>query len=180
MKRPMTLTIDRAHWGTKAACALMGLAAVLRLVYFVPARPAGIVLWGDLLLPLLASLCFLAAIGSGRAVKGGCLAAVALGVAFFLVRARTLAPVHRGLCTLLYLMVFLLFYATVLGFLPTKKLLFPLFGLPFLYHLFVEDPKLYFFAHPPVPVWDWLPELSVLCIMAALFFLTFGMKCEKR
>jgi len=29
-------------------------------------------------------------------------------------------------------------------------------------------------------VWHWLPEISVLCIMAGLFCLTFAMKTEKR
>lgn len=63
--------------------------------------------------------------------------------------------------------------AVVLGFLPTKKLLYPLFGLPLLYHIFVEDMQYYV---PPIPVWDWMPEISVLCIMAALFSLTFAMQ----
>jgi hypothetical protein len=32
----------------------------------------------------------------------------------------------------------------------------------------VEDTQYYFFASPPVPFVQWLPEMSVLCIMAAL------------
>ena len=31
----------------------------------------------------------------------------------------------------------------------------------------------------PLPLWNWMPELSVLCIMAGLFCLTFGMKTEQ-
>ena len=34
-------------------------------------------------------------------------------------------------------------------------------------------------AQMPLPLWDWMPELSVLCIMAGLFCLTFGMKTEQ-
>ena len=67
----------------------------------------------------------------------------------------------------------------MLGWLPTKKLLYPLFGLPLIYHLLVEDPGKYFFADPPVSVWDWLPELSVLCIMAGLLSLSVSLKTER-
>ena len=40
---------------------------------------------------------------------------------------------------LLYLAVAVIYSGTVLGFIRTKWLLPPLFGLPFLYHIFVED-----------------------------------------
>ncbi len=181
MKRQADLTIDRTHWGAKAACGFMALAALLRLWHYLPARPVGETLWLHLLLPTLAALCFLGGMAvGGKALKPGALAAVAFGVVFFILKARTFAPLHQALCTLLYCVVFVLFYGTVLGLIPTKKLLYPLFGLPLLYHIFVEDTKLYFFADPPVPVWDWMPELSVLSIMAGLFCLTFAMNCEKR
>ena len=115
----------------------------------------------------------------GRYARPCVLTALALGGAFFLLKATTFTPLHRGLCTLLYLTVLALFSATVLGWLPTKKLLYPLFGLPLIYHLLVEDPGKYFFADPPVPVWDWLPELSVLCIMAGLLSLSVSLKTER-
>ena len=102
--------------------------------------------------------------------------AVAVGVVFFVLKAMDFAPLHRNLCLLLYTAVLVLYFLTVLGIIPTVKLLYPLFGLPFLYHVFVEDTKAYFFADPPVPVVEWMPEISVLCIMASLFCLTFSMK----
>jgi hypothetical protein len=76
----------------------------------------------------------------------------------------------------LYLAVLVLFCGTLLGFLPTKKLLYPLFGLPLVYHILVEDTQYYFFADPPVPVWYWMPEISVLCIMAGLLCLSISLK----
>ncbi len=180
MRRRMRVTLRRDHWGAKAACALMLLSAGLRLWHYLPARPAGETLWLHVLLPTLAAVCFVGGMAlGGRSFKGGCLVSVALGVVFFVLKARAFAPVHRVLCTVLYLAVLLLFYASVLGYLPTKNLLYPLFGLPLLYHIFVEDTRYYFFADPPVPVWDWMPELSVLCIMAGLFCLTFAMETEK-
>jgi hypothetical protein len=76
----------------------------------------------------------------------------------------------------LYTLVLLLYSATVLGFLPSKKLLYPLFGLPLIYHIFVEDMKIYVLAKPPVPFVEWLPEISVLLIMAGLLSLSIAMK----
>jgi hypothetical protein len=42
----------------------------------------------------------------------------------------------------------------------------------------VEDTQLYIFADPPVPFLEWLPEISVLMIMAAL--LSISVALEKR
>ena len=104
---------------------------------------------------------------------------VVAGVVFFIVKAFTFAsPVHTGLCITLYLAVLVLFSLTVLGVIPTKKLLYPLFALPLLYHIFVEDMQLYVFADPRPPVLEWLPEISVLCIMGAL--LAFSIALEKK
>lgn len=181
MKTRLTVTVDRAHPGTRLACLFMALAALIRLGYYLSPGAAEAALWLHLLLPVLAALCFLSGMAlGGRYVRSGCLAAVALGVVFFILKAQTFAPVHKTLCTILYLAVLVLFWGTLLGWLPTKKLLYPLFGLPFLYHLLVEDTRLYFFADPPVPVFHWLPEVSVLCIMAGLFCLTFGLETRKR
>lgn len=106
--------------------------------------------------------------------------AVWIGILFFILKAfMTFTPFHRNLCTLLYITVFTVYTLTALGYLPTKKLLYPLFGLPFLFHLFVEDTRDYLFAIPPVPYFDWIPEISVLCIMAALFFVSLAMQTEK-
>ena len=175
------LIVDTRHWGAKAACLFMGLAALLRCWYYGAEQGKDGPLWLHLWLPLLAAVVFLLGMAAGsRWAKPASMVSVVLGVVFFILKAQTFAPLHKTLCTILYLAVLVLYYATVLGFLPTKKLLYPLFGLPLLYHIFVEDTRLYFFADPPVPVWHWLPELSVLCIMAGLFCLTFAMKIEKR
>ena len=70
----------------------------------------------------------------------------------------------------------MLFCGTLLGLLPTKKLLYPLFGLPLAFHIVTD---LLEQVQMPLPLWNWMPELSVLCIMAGLFCLTFGMKTEQ-
>ena len=138
------------------------------------------------LLPVFANLCFVVGVMVGETkllqTTGWrllCSVSVVCGVTFFILKAFSFTPIHQLLCTVLYLGVLVLYLLTVFGFLPTTKLLIPLFGLPLLYHMFVEDTRLYLFADPPVPKWDWMPEISVLCIMAALLCQAFAMKTER-
>lgn len=179
MKPILRVTIPRRHPGTVLSCILMAAAALLRLAYYLPSKMDTFTLLVQLLLPVMAACAFLLGMTrQGSRAKAGVLTALILGVAFFIIKAFTFSPIHQALCTLLYLTVLLLFSATLLGFLPTKKLLYPLFGLPLVYHIFVEDTGKYFFARPPVPVWDWMPEISVLCIMAGLLSLSIALKAE--
>ena len=65
---------------------------------------------------------------------------VLLGVVFFIIKSLTFeSKIHMVLCVLLYLVVAVLYTGTVTGSIGTKWLLPPLFGLPFIYHVFVED-----------------------------------------
>jgi hypothetical protein len=158
----------------------MVLAAALRLYYYLPMilEPAMKML--HLWLPVSAAGVFVLAFALGGAwKKPGALLSVVMGVVFFILKARNFEPLHRTLCTILYVSVLVLFSITLMGLLPTKRLLYPLFGLPLAYHILVEDTRYYFFADPPVPVRQWIPELSVLCIMAALLCLSVALKTEK-
>ncbi|MBQ4578266.1 MAG: hypothetical protein IJA84_04305 [Clostridia bacterium] len=179
-RKRRTVTLAPAHPGARVACAFMGLAAGIRLWHYLAEPLTAEIALVHLGLPLAAAICFLLGLlwAGGRFARPACTLSVVLGVTFFILKAQTFAPLHRALCTLLYLAVLVLFNLTLWGYLPTKKLLYPLFGLPLLYHIFVEDTQLYFFAQPPVPVWEWMPELSVLCIMAGLLSLSFAIKVE--
>lgn len=179
MKKHLSVTIPRRHPGVTIACMFMTAAALLRLYYYLPREMSPLIFWVHLMMPVTAAVCFLAGIAlGGKWSKPGVLTALVLGVGFFLIKAMTFTPIHRTLCTLLYLAVLVLFSATLLGYLPTKKLLYPLFGLPLIYHIFIEDTQKYFFADPPVPVIDWLPEISVLCIMAGLLSLSIALEAK--
>lgn len=180
MKKHLIVTIPRRHPAKGAACVLLALAGILRLWYYLPRELDSFTLWVQLVMPVTAAAVFLAGMWAGGTwAKRGALAATTLGVTFFLIKATTFTPLHQALCTVLYLAVLVLFCGTLLGFLPTKKLLYPLFGLPLLYHIVVEDSQKYFFADPPVAVIHWLPEISVLCIMAGLLCLSISLKTEK-
>ena len=168
--RACAYTIDPCGGWTYASYALMLLSCALRLFYFLRVPQPAHTHFLHLLLPLAAATAFICAIvflGERTALPSA--AGVLLGVIFFALKAVQLfAPLHRTLCLVLYAAVIGLYALTVLGVLPTKKLLYPLFGVPLLYHILVEDTQLYFFADPPVPFVEWLPEMSVLCIMAGL------------
>lgn len=180
MKKRMEVHILRKHPMALIACGFFALSAILRLWHYLAGPMTPMIFWVHLLLPVLAAIIFLAGMAmGGKWAKAAVILATVLGVVFFIIKATTFAPWHQALCTVLYLAVLVLFSATILGLLPTKKLLYPLFGLPLMYHILVEDTQYYFFADPPVPVWYWMPEISVLCIMAGLLCLSVSMKTTK-
>ncbi len=178
MRRNNRVTVKRSHPAAILACIFMAVSAAIRLWYYLPAGCSAVTLIVHLILPVSAALIFILGI-TVKALIPCSVTAVVLGIVFFIVKAFTFTPLHQILCTLLYLTVLILYTLTVTGVIPTKKLLYPLFGLPLLYHIFVEDMQLYILADPPVPVRDWMPEISVLCIMAALLSQAFAMKSER-
>ena len=171
-------TLDIQTPFTAAGLSMLALAVAIRCVYYgVHGGTVGH-LTVHLLLPILAAVTIFTVVLRKAPAEYTALG-VLFGVVFFMIKAFTFASkLHTFLCLILYLLVLLLYSATVFGLLPTKKLLYPLFGLPLLYHIFVEDMKLYVFAQPPVPYFEWLPEISVLLIMAGLLCISFGL--EKR
>ena len=173
--------IDPHRPAARFAVLLMALCALIRCYYF--ARTGGSVgyLSVHLGLPLVAAAVFLwVVLRRGETHTGCTVLSVLCGVVFFIVKALSFpSRLHTVLCILLYLTVLSLYSLTVLGRIPTKTLLYPLFGLPLLYHIFVEDTKLYLFADPPVPFLQWLPEISVLMIMASLLCISVALEQRK-
>ena len=145
-------------------------------------------MWGDLffrntqiLLPLCCNVLFaLCVFFLGR--RGFFLSSipVLMGVAFFVIKAFGFGNwVHTALCILLYLAVAVIYTGTVFGLIRTKWLLPPLFGLPFLYHVCIEDvAKLNDTANPMTFAYG-MQELSVLCVMISLFCVGMGLKKRK-
>ncbi len=101
---------------------------------------------------------------------------VLLGVVFFVYQSLSFDSwVHTVLCILLYLVIALVYTATVFGWIRTKWLLPPLFGLPFLYHIVMEDIPALSNTAEPVTFAAGMQEMSVLCIMAAMFCVSMGL-----
>ncbi len=170
--------IPRRHPMTKVSLGFMTTAILVRLLCFALSPALLAPLWLHLLLPVAASVLFLFTVPlCGETNPRWTAVSVWVGVVFFFLKSFTFATVlHTVLCILLYLTVLTLYTLTIFGVIPTKKLLYPLFGLPLAYHILVEDMQIYILASEPVPFVQWLPEISVLCIMAALLTLALGME----
>lgn len=173
--------IDRKNPFAILSVALMLISAAIRLVYYTSRDMTPQILWIYLVNTVAAAVIFLVAVVFfGKKMPQFTAVSVAMGVFFFAYKALGFqSRAHTVLCLLLYSGVLVLYTLTVFSVIRTKYLLYPLFGLPFLYHLFVEDTEKYFFAEPPVPVFEWLPEISVLCIMASLLFISVSLEKRK-
>lgn len=173
--------VEKQSVWVQAAVIFMALSAVFRLVGCWG-------MWGDrffaatqIALPLCCNLLFILCILLlGK--KLFCLTAVPvlLGVVFFIIKAFTFDSwLHTTLCILLYILVAVLYTGTAFGFIRTKWLLVPLFALPFLYHVFIEDLAKLKDAVNPLTFADGMQEMSVLCVMLCLLFTAFAMKKQK-
>ncbi len=102
---------------------------------------------------------------------------VALGAVYFIINSLGFEnKLHMVLCILLDFSVIVLFFCTVFGIIRTKWILVLLFGLPFLYHIFVRDLAALRDTANPVSFAEGMQEMSVLCIMLGLVFLSISMK----
>lgn len=105
---------------------------------------------------------------------------VLMGVAFFVIKSLGFDSIlHTVLCIALYVLVAVLYILTAIGIIRTKWVLVPLFALPFLYHVFVEDLAALRDAANPVLFADGMQELSVLAVMLALLFTALALKKRK-
>ena len=174
MKKKTVYWLPRVNALVLLSALFMAASGVIRIVWACGERPLpGAVFWPQVVLPLAANLSFVAILfrdGRDRLYRSAI--PVWLGCVFFAVKALTFPSlIHTVLCLCLYALVAALYTATVTGRMPTQKLLWPLFGLPMLYHIFVEDPRKLGW-----PIHDWLPEVSVLCCLAALLCVSLAMK----
>ena len=166
--------------------SFFGHSAVLLLVMSVIFRVIGCWgLWNDtvfavmhLLLPAVSCLLLVLCI-SFLGKKGFFLSCVPviLGAVFFVYRSFGFeSKIQLVLCVLLALVVAVIYTGTVTGSIHTKWFLPPLFGLPFIYHVVVLDLPALSNTQVPVTFSAGMQEMSLLCILAALFCLAFGIK----
>ena len=160
------------------ACAGLVLAsAAARLVWFCLAHSGTADAYTaivHLAIPLLS--CVLLAVFVSRGALRLATLPVGLGCLFFLLKALSFpSRLHTALCCALYALVLALYAATAFGLLKTNIPLGLVFTLPFVYHIFVEDLAKLRAVAPPTLV-EWMPEISVLLIMAALATAAWGMR----
>lgn len=171
----MAYQLDPRRPLTWLSAGFMAGSAVLRLTWAAlwPEEAAAAGIAAQVVLPVGACLLFAASVLLlGRRALWASAFPAFLGVLFFILKAQDFVWWHRLLCTILYLAVAVLYGLTAFGF-PIRKLLLPLFGLPLAFHLLVED---LFLRGPDYTAGQWLQEISVLCIMAALLAAAAAMK----
>lgn len=172
-------SVSRKNFFVKLAVIFMILSALCRFLGywgFWSNQTAGFVTF-QIVLPILCNLLFIVLVlYAGRRFFSLTFIPVILGVMFFIIKAFGFDSIlHTILCICLYLAVAFIYTATVFGVIRTKWLLAPLFGLPLIVHIYLDRdmiaPK-----GKTVALAELLPEISVLCIMAALLCICFAMK----
>ncbi len=160
----------------RSAVVLLALSAGLRLAWWIryPEEVRGGVFWVQWALPVTSAVLFIGALLCfGRNAFWTSFFPVLGGVVFFLLKAGSFVWWHRALCTVLYLGVAALYGLAAFGVLPIRRLLIPLFGLPLLFHLLVEDLIL---MRRVYTLSQWLQEGSVIGIMGALLLVSLGIQ----
>lgn len=170
--------IERKSPAAWLAVLFMLASAIIRTIYFWGKELTPIYLWIHFINVILAAFIFIiTVVFLAKKLPQLSALSVLMGVIFFIIKSLGFeSRLHTVLCIILYLAVLSLYSLTVFGIIKTKYLLYPLFGLPLIYHIFVEDMQLYILAKPTVPFFEWLPEISVLCIMTALLCVSFALK----
>lgn len=167
-----------------AAAVCMFLSAAVRIAYCIVTLPLGPTpelgeLAVQYLLPLGCCLVMGFMLLSRKNSLLPTIIPMSFGVLFFVLKTLRFAddwilskPIHVVLCCALYAVFGLVYILTVTGALNTRAVLMLLCGLPFLFHILVED----VFLYRPESFLGFLPELSVLLMMIALFAVACGMR----
>ena len=170
--------IERNSFGVQAMVILLSLSIAFRVIGCWG-------LWADrnflmlqIALPVISALLLIVSVLLlGKRALWISFIPVLLGAVFFIIKSLGFeSMLHTILCIVLYVAVIVLYFCTVFGILPTKWVLVILFGLPFLYHIFVEDLAVLRDTENPVSFAAGMQEMGVLCIMLGLFFLSLSMK----
>ena len=177
-KEKVKFSVERGSFGVQAMVILLSLSVVFRVIGCWG-------LWTDrnylvfqICLPILSALLMILFVWFfGRRALWLTVIPVFLGVVFFIIKSLGFeSQLHTVLCILLYIVVLVLYSCTVFGIVKTKWFLVSLFGLPFLYHIFVEDLAALRDTANPVSFADGMQEMGVLCILLGLLFLSLSMK----
>lgn len=187
MKKPFRYCLNPKNFFTIAAAACMILAAACRCIGIVPqlqelSQEEMIV---RLALPVAACLLYAAAVGfCGKKALWLSVIPMIMGVLFFILRVFTddnitgqpLGQVNIILSLLLYLVITVVYTATVTGGIRTKFILAGVILLPLAYHAAVEDRMAWKTVRDSLTLCDMLLEGGILLIMLGLFFTALGLK----
>lgn len=81
----------------------------------------------------------------------------------------------KAVSILLYIVVAIIYTMTAFGKIPSKWPLVVVIGVPLVYHLAVQDRSSLIEASSPDMLVSWMPEISAMCFILALLFITLAM-----
>ncbi|MBQ7896301.1 MAG: hypothetical protein IJ364_07105 [Oscillospiraceae bacterium] len=180
-KEKVRFYVEKQNKLVQSAVVLMLLSAVFRIIGCWSGFSDKFFAVTQIALPLSCNLLFILVLMlCGKRFFSLTAVPVVLGVLFFIIKATGFDSwLHMLLCILLYIVVALLYCATVFGVIPTKWPLVPLFALPFLYHVCIEDVARLKDTVNPMSFSEGMQEMSVLCIMLSLLCTALAMKKKK-
>lgn len=174
-----TLLCRKETKAAKAAAGFMVLSGLVRLVYylfFYPEKRTAWLIGIHILLPTLAvfglAVVFLTV--GDRTLKP-VIPFTLMGVVFFACKALSFVLWHRTFCLCLYALAGGICLGTALGRIKKRIWMFLVFFLPFTEH--VGEDLFHILAAGAGTDWlSYMPELSVLCLMAGMF--SFALSLE--
>ena len=132
----------------------------------------------QILLPIVCGLMFMAVIlfAGGRTFWLSSIPVV-LGAVFFIVKAASSDGIlNTVLCVVVSLLAAILYCSTVFSKQRKKWPLMLVFGVPLLYQLLIRDRATILAQEGAMSLDEFIPELSVLCILLSLLLTVFAMK----
>ncbi len=179
MENKVCFRLTRNKTGFTASLFMLASAGIRLAALALPSSDkSAMSLVTQFALPLAANILFIWCVFADKTFLS--VFAVALGAVYFAFRLFVLhlAAFHIALCLVLYAAVLILYCLTVFGVIRVKWVFASLTGAALAYHIFVEMLAMKVIMPAAVDVQSLLLELSVDCIIAALFFACLSM--EKR
>ncbi|MDO4815711.1 MAG: hypothetical protein Q4A83_03790 [Bacillota bacterium] len=181
--------MDKIRYNVNGKSLLVRLAAVLMLLSAM-FRVMGY--WGfwkeqtecfgymQILLPIVCNIAFAVMIlYFGEKCFSLTLIPVLMGVAFFVVKATDMKVFPMLVCVIVSVLAGVIYLATVFGIVKTKWLLAAVIGVPLLYQLIIRDGATILAKENAMTMDEFIPELSILCILLSLLLVVFAMKKRK-
>ena len=169
---------ERSSFCVQCAVIFMALSAIFRVIGCWGLWNDRYFLMTQIALPIAANLLFILLLTLlGKHAFWATSLPVILGASFFVLKALSIPDTLRmALYLLLYLVFVVVYVGTSFTLIKTRWLLVPLCLGPFLYLVGVEDIARLRDTVNPVTFAEGMQEMSVLCILLALFFTALGLK----
>ena len=174
---------ERNSFGVQAMVVLIALSIAFRLIgcwgsWSGSEHGDSTYLILQIILPVVSALLLIALVWLfGRRALWLSLIPVMMGAVFFIIKSTEYeSKLNMVLSILLCAAVIGLYFCTMFGFIRTKWFLVLLFGLAFLFHVFIVDLAALRNTENPVSFADGMQEMGALCVILGMFFVSLTMR----